>query len=181
MNTDLRDGIGQRLLDTGRTYHKAFEVSDGVDPDWPIWYAEYAKDTFTEKFGMNVSKSQLIYCLMNADFEYQARVPDIEWPEFYTNKIAERFAPAETPSEGKFALYHFDGCPYCSMVRSAIDQLGIVVELRDVFQIPSHRDDLVKIRGRATVPVLRVTSPDDEDRWMPESRDIVNYLREAYG
>jgi glutaredoxin len=180
MNTDLRDGIGKLLQDTGHAHHKAFEVTDGADPDWPIWYAEYAKDTFAEQFGMNFSKSQLIYCLMNADYEYEARAPDSEWPEFYASEFIERFAPSETPSEDKLVLYHFDGCPYCSMVRSAIDQLGVDVELRDIFQDSQHRDDLVKARGRATVPVLRIESPDGEDRWMPESRDIVRYLQETY-
>ena len=90
-------------------------------------------------------------------------------------------APAETPAEDKLVLYHFDGCPYCSMVRSAIDQLGIDIELRDIFQDSHHRDDLVGARGRATVPVLRIVSPDGEDRWMPESRDIVSFLQKTYG
>jgi len=181
MNTELRDGIGKLLVDTGRAHHKAFEVSDGADPEWPIWYAEYTKDTFAEQFGMNFSKSQLIYCLMNADYEYQARESDVEWPDFYANEIVERFALAETPAEDKLALYYFDGCPFCSMVRSAIDQLGLDVELRDIFQDSQHRDDLVQVRGRATVPVMRITSPDGEERWMPESRDIVSYLQQTYG
>jgi glutaredoxin len=181
MNTELRDSIGKLLLDTGHAHHKAFEVTDGADPDWPIWYAEYSMDTFAEQFGMIFTKSQLIYCLMNASFEHEARAPGSEWPEFYANEIVERFAPSEAPSEDKLALYHFDGCPYCSMVRSSIDRLGIDVELRDIFQDVQHRDDLVDVRGRATVPVLRITSSDGENRWVPESRDIVSYLQETYG
>lgn len=181
MNTDLRDGIGRLLLDTGHAHHKAFEVTNGADPDWPIWYAEYAKDTFAEQFGMHFTKSQLIYCLMNADFEHEARTSDSEWPDFYANEIIERYAPAETPAEDKLALYHFDGCPYCSMVRSAIDQLGIDIELRDIFQDSQYRDELVEARGRATVPILKIVSPAGEDRWMPESRDIVSYLQTTYG
>jgi glutaredoxin len=181
MNTELRDGIGELLSDTGHAHHKAFEVTDGADPDWPIWYAEYSKDTFAEQFGMSFTMSQLIYCLMNADYEHEARSPDSEWPEFYAHEIVERFAPSESPAEDKLALYHYNGCPYCSMVRAAIDRLGIDVELRDIFQDAQDRDDLVKVRGRATVPVLRITSPDGEDRWMPESRDIVSYLQESYG
>jgi len=181
MNTDLCNGISELLLDAGRAHHKAFEATDGADPDWPIWYAEFSRGAFAEQFGMNLSKSQLTYCLMNASFEYEARSPDIEWPEFYANEIVERFAPAETPAEDKLALYHFNGCPFCSMVRSAIDRLGVDVELRDIFQDAKHRDDLVSARDRATVPVLRITSSDGEDRWMSESRDIVSYLRKNYG
>jgi hypothetical protein len=29
-------------------------------------------------------------------------------------------------------------------------------------------------------PVLRITSPDGSERWMPESRDIVRYLEQTY-
>lgn len=180
MNTDLRDGIARLLRDTGHAHHKAFAATDGADPDWPIWYAEYSQDTFAEQFGMTFTKSRLIYCLMNADFEHAARAPDTDWPEFYANEIVERYAPSETPAADKLALYHFRGCPYCSMVTSAIDRLGIDVELRDIFQDARYRDELVSVRGRATVPVLRITSPDGEDRWMPESRDIVSYLQKTY-
>ena len=57
-----------------------------------------------------------------------------------------------------------------------MDRLGLDVELREIFDEPHYREQLVEARGRATVPVLRITSPDGEERWMPESRDIVHYL-----
>lgn len=78
----------------------------------------------------------------------------------------------------RLALYHYDGCPFCTTVRREIDRLGVDVELRDVFE-PEHRAALREARGRTTVPVLRVESRD-EDRWMPESRDIVRWLRERF-
>lgn len=81
----------------------------------------------------------------------------------------------------RLALYHFDGCWYCSRVRRAIDKLGIDVEMRNIFDDPAHMDDLIAARGRRTVPVLRITAPDGEERWLPESADIVRYLRETYG
>ena len=115
---------------------------------------------------------------MNADVEHQARSRDSDWAEYYADQILERCMPSETPAEDKLALYYFDGCPFCSMVRSAIEKLGVEVELRDIFEDSQHHDDLIKARGRATVPVLRITSPTGEERWMPESRDIVRYLEE---
>jgi glutaredoxin 2 len=87
---------------------------------------------------------------------------------------------SESPAEDKLALYKYDGCPYCAMVRSAIDRLDIDVELRDIFENSQHRDDLIAARQRATVPVLRITTPANEDRWMPESRDIVRFLETTY-
>lgn len=180
MDTDTRDGIAALLKEAAQAHHEAFAATDGDDADWPIWYADFAKEPFAERFGMDFSKSQLIYCLMKADMEHQARAPDSDWPAFYANEIVEHCAPSASAAEDKLALYHFDSCPYCRMVRSAIDELGINIELRDVREESRHRDDLVEARGRATVPVLRITSPDGEERWMPESRDIIAYLQQTY-
>jgi glutaredoxin len=180
MVTELHDHIAELLVLTAQAHHSAFEATGGADPDWPIWYADYSRDAFAERFGMDFHKSQLIYCLMNSDFEHQARSPDSDWPEFYANEIVERYAPSESPSEDKLALYYFDGCPFCDMVRRAIDLLDIDVELRNIMQVPQHRDDLIEARRRATVPVLKIASPDGEDRWMPESQDIVSYLQKMY-
>jgi glutaredoxin 2 len=88
---------------------------------------------------------------------------------------------SETPAEDKLVLYHFNGCPFCSMVRANIQRLGADVELRDIFEDFESRDELIEARGRATVPVLRITSPNGEERWMPESRDIVSYLEKVVG
>ena len=80
----------------------------------------------------------------------------------------------------KLTLYHFDACPYCARVRTVIDELGLDVEQRDIREDPSQRDELVA-RGLQTVPVLRITAADGEEQWMPESQDIVDYLRREFG
>jgi len=180
MNIEHRDNLAELLQEAGHAHHAAFGDIDGADPDWPIWYADYLKEPFAQRFDMKFHRSQLIYCLMDADYERQVRSPDSNWPEFYADELIERYAPSESPEEDKLALYHFNGCPFCSMVRSDIDRLGINVELRDIFENPQYRDDLIKARERATVPVLRITSPDGEERWMPESRDIVHYLETTF-
>lgn len=180
MNTELRSNLAELLQEAGRAHHAAFAVTNGADPDWSIWYADYLKEPIVQRLGMTFQKSQLIYCLMDADYEHRARSPDSDWPGYYADEIIERYAPSESPREDKLALYKYDGCPFCAMVRSAIERLGIDVELRDIFENPQHRDDLIEARQRATVPVLRITSPDGEDRWMPESRDIVRYLETTY-
>ena len=123
------------------------------------------------------TKSQLVYCVMDADFEHQVRAPESNWHEFYADQFIERYAPSPTAEEDKLALYYSRTCPYCRLVLSAIDKLGIDVELLEIFDEPAYRDELVEGRGRATVPVLRITAPDGERRLMPESLDIVRYLK----
>jgi len=181
MNNQVRDSLVDHLREAGHAHHAAFAATDGEDSDWAIWYAEFLMNPLAEKLHMSFHQSQLIYCLMNADFEHQARAPDSDWAEYYADAIVERYVPSETPAEDRLSLYHYDGCPFCSLTRNAINRLGIDVELRNIFEDPQHRDDLIDARGRATVPVLRITSQDGEDRWMPESRDIVSYLESTYG
>lgn len=86
-----------------------------------------------------------------------------------------------TSRSNHLALYHFDTCPFCRIVRRAAKELGVELELRDIFDDPQHRRALIAERGRATVPVLLITSDDGTEEWMPESRDIIDYLRATFG
>ena len=176
MNTELRNDLVDLFRETGRAHHAAFLDTDGADPEWPLWYAEYLQAPMADTLVAPFTKSELVYCVMDADFEQTARAPDSDWPEFYADQFVERYARSPAPSEDKLALYHSRSCPFCALVTSAIDRLGLDVELREIFDEPRYREQLVEARGRATVPVLRITSPDGEERWMPESRDIVRYL-----
>ena len=176
MNVELRNNLVDLFLETGRAHHTAFLATDGDDPDWPIWYAEHLQAPLAAALETQFTKSQLIYCVMDADFEQTARSPESDWPEFYADQFIERYARSPTPAKDKLVLYHSRTCPFCATVTAAINRLGLDVERREIFEDDRFRDQLVEARGRATVPVLRITSPDGDERWMPESRDIVHYL-----
>ena len=169
--------VTELLKQTGEAHHKAFEATDGADPDWAMWYAEHLTEHLRPLLETELSQAEVVCALMQAADEHQARAPDQPWPEYYSALVVERFR-AE-PQE-RLALYHYRFCPYCIRVRRVIDELGIEVELRDILESPEHRKALVDARARATVPVLRCTSPE-KDRWMPESRDIIRYLRTRFG
>jgi len=79
-----------------------------------------------------------------------------------------------------FALYHFEGCPYCTRVRKVLDELDLDVELRDTLYDGDNAAELVQATGRQTVPVLRIEQPDGSVRWLPESADIIAYLRKRF-
>lgn len=181
MNTEMTAGIAALLRDTGNAHHAAFQGVNGEDPEWPIWYADFARDRLRDDFGLDYTKSQLIYCLMRADLEHQARAPNSDWAEFYAREMVEHCAPSPSAAADTLALYYYDGCPFCMLVQHTIDDLDVDVELRNILDEPKYRSELVDVRGRATVPVLRITTPDGDDRWMPESRDIMAYLQTTYG
>jgi glutaredoxin len=165
----------------GKAHHAAFIETGGEDPEWPLWYSEYLHDRVAPFLAAPITRSRLVFCLMEADSEHRATGTDTPWPEFYARRLLECLGPAKAPAEERLALYHFDGCPFCMRVRRAIDLLGVDVELRNIYEDREHMDALLAARGRATVPVLRISSPDGEDRWMPESADIVRYLQATYG
>ena len=78
------------------------------------------------------------------------------------------------------ALYHYPSCGFCMMVRHAATTLGVTLELRNIHEDPRWRDDLLRVRGRTTVPVLQRVDGDGT-HWLPESRDIIAYLHDNYG
>lgn len=180
MNQELKKHIVDLLLETGRAHHAAFKATDGADPDWPIWYAENLQADLSVVLQTPFTRSELVYCLMDADFERSTRAADNDWSEFSADHFVERFAPSDAPAKDKLLLYHFGGCPYCGIVNAAIGKLDVDVEHRDIFENSQYRDELVNARGRATVPVLRIIAEDGEERWMPESRDIVRYLETTF-
>ncbi|NLO81314.1 MAG: glutaredoxin [Xanthomonadaceae bacterium] len=81
----------------------------------------------------------------------------------------------------RLSLYQYDACPYCALVRMAIRELGLDIEIRDVLRHPRFRRELIAGGGSSQVPCLRLDYPDGRTRWMYESLDIIDYLRRRFG
>ena len=173
--------LAELFRQTGEAHHQAFLGTNGEDPEWAMWYAEHLQDRLTPYLATPITRSRLVFCLIGADDEHRATESDLPWPEYYAQRFLECLGPAEEPAKDHLALYYFDSCPFCIRVLRAIDVLRLDVELRNIFEDRRYLDDLRAARGRTTVPVLRITSPDGEERWMPESADIVRYLQATYG
>ena len=84
---------------------------------------------------------------------------------------------ATQSSPASYRLYDMKWCPYCRMVRQEAQVLGIPLELIDVTRDASAHAHLVENLGRGTVPVLGIVT-DAGEQLLPESRDIVRYLRQ---
>lgn len=90
---------------------------------------------------------------------------------------------SEQQTPAHLALYQFESCPYCVLVRNAIRQLGIDddIELRDILAQPAYRRELIQGGGMSQVPCLRMDYPDGRTEWLYESADIIAYLRQRFG
>ncbi len=178
---DVTQQLEKLFQETGKAHHEAFTAMDGVDPEWPIWYADYLVEPLRSRLTAQLTRSRIVYCLIAAEGERQGRALDCPWAEYYARHFVECYARSDAPEADKLVLYQFASCPFCRRVRGAIDRLDIDVELRDILLDEEYRDELIAARDRATVPVLRITSPDGSERFMPESADIIAYLEELYG
>lgn len=77
----------------------------------------------------------------------------------------------------RLALYYFDNCPYCIDVRTEAKRIGTQLELRNIKHSSSFLQELLDARGSRTVPVLLIEDGDGTIQWLPESLDIIAYLR----
>jgi glutaredoxin len=172
--------LSRLIRECEHAHRAAFPGAGGKDPDWPLWFAEYLQQPLEKALATEFHVSQLVYALMNADFEHTARAPDADWADFLAAELIEHYAPSTTATADHLALYTASGCPFCWSVARTIERLGLEVERHDVYADRARLDELLQARGRATVPVLRIQSPDGEVRWMPESADIIHYLEHTY-
>ena len=90
-NKQLIDELANLLNDTAEAHHKAFAATEGEDPDWPIWYADYLLDKMRKMLNAKFTKSELIYLLVLADKENASVAPGAYWPRFYANFIINRY------------------------------------------------------------------------------------------
>ena len=80
---ELRARIRDLFIEAGTAHNEAFASTDGVDPDWPIWYADYLEDELPTHLGRDLSRSEIVYLLwgaMKAQAEDESPEP---WPEYY--------------------------------------------------------------------------------------------------
>jgi NAD(P)H-hydrate epimerase len=79
------------LNETAEAHHKAFAATDGVDDEWPIWYADQLLDKLRKMLHSKFTKSELIYILVSAEKENGCVAPGAYWPRFYANFIVSRY------------------------------------------------------------------------------------------
>jgi hypothetical protein len=86
----------QQLADlfhqTAEDHHLAFQATDGVDPDWSIWYADHLLTQEMEKrLDAKLLKSDLIYLLVLVDKEQQREAPGSRWERYYADFFLRRY------------------------------------------------------------------------------------------
>jgi hypothetical protein len=74
-------------------HHVAYKATDGVDPDWSIWYADYllGHGIADQLEAPQLVKSDLIYLLVRADKEQVTEAPGGNWERYYADFLLIRY------------------------------------------------------------------------------------------
>ena len=73
-------------------------------------------------------------------------------------------------------LYEMQACPYCVKVRREIKRLSLNIKRMNVKEHPDNKEKLITNGGKFQVPCLYIQDNNNET-WLYESEDIINYLR----
>lgn len=82
------------LAEAGRHHHAAFLSSDGVDAEWPLFYAAYLQTKIWDRLGVLLTRSELVHVLVAADEAFRDGSETGPWPPAYARRLRE-FAAAK--------------------------------------------------------------------------------------
>ncbi len=82
-----QEQLAELLIQTGHHHHQAYLDSDGVDPEWPLWYAGYLQSQMWDRAGTVPTRSQLVHLLLSGEAQLAETNGDVPWPQFYAGVI----------------------------------------------------------------------------------------------
>ena len=87
-------GISALLHEAAETHHVVYRITDGDDPDWASWYADWLLEhsELPELLGAKPIRSHLVHTLVQLDREYTAEQPGERWEDWYASRLRDRLA-----------------------------------------------------------------------------------------
>jgi hypothetical protein len=83
--------ISALLHEAAETHHVVYRITDGDDPDWASWYADWLLNLseLPELLGARPVRSHLVHALVQLDRDYIAAQPDEPWEDWYARRLSE--------------------------------------------------------------------------------------------
>ena len=64
MKTDLARQLEGLFHEVGEAHHQAYIQTEGTDPEWPLWYADYLRERLGGLLDASFTKSELVHMLV---------------------------------------------------------------------------------------------------------------------
>lgn len=89
--------VADLLHEAAETHHIVYRITDGDDPDWASWYADWLVrlSELPELLGAAPVRSHLVHALVDLDRRYGAGGEHGgRWEDAYARELVARFGPA---------------------------------------------------------------------------------------
>jgi hypothetical protein len=85
--------IRDLLHEAAETHHVVYRITDGDDPDWASWYADWLLklSELPDMLGRKPVRSELVYLLVTLDKEYTSESPGEPWEDYYAERLVDHF------------------------------------------------------------------------------------------
>jgi len=86
--------VAELLHEAAETHHVVYRITDGDDPDWASWYADWLLELseLPDLLGTRPIRSHLVHALVELDRLYSAERPAERWEDWYAGRLIDRFA-----------------------------------------------------------------------------------------
>jgi hypothetical protein len=85
--------VSELLHEAAETHHVVYRITDGDDPDWASWYADWLINLseLPDMLGRKPVRSELVYMLVVLDKEYTDESPAERWEDHYARRLLDHF------------------------------------------------------------------------------------------
>jgi hypothetical protein len=85
--------ISALLHEAAETHHVVYRITDGDDPDWASWYADWLLDhsELAGELGSAPVRSHLVHALVQLDRDYTVEQRDESWEDWYARGLIGLF------------------------------------------------------------------------------------------
>lgn len=86
---DRSTKISALLHEAAETHHTVYRITDGEDPDWASWYADWLirLSELPDLLGALPVRSHLVHFLVQADRDHTAADPGQRWEDWYAERL----------------------------------------------------------------------------------------------
>jgi hypothetical protein len=80
-----KNSVAELLHEAAETHHIVYRITDGDDPDWASWYADWLVNLseLPDLMGGAPVRSELVYTLVRLDKEYTSEPREEAWEDYY--------------------------------------------------------------------------------------------------
>lgn len=91
METDTARQLEDLFHEVGEAHHKAYIETDGADPEWPLWYADYLRERLGALLHASFTKGEIIHQLVLVASEEPYSAAGANWARYTTPRRLSLF------------------------------------------------------------------------------------------